>query len=201
TPDSPASHHFTKSASFARFSIANLVPEVEQVNLAYFVASLIDPIFTRKQAKRLTALTDRIYAEMEQDQHFHALGSAMGGCYADLMGSKSTEGHYYLYVPKKKSSGPMPVILFLHGSAGNFKSYLWLWSKLAERDGVVIISPSGGFGNWRPESVADAVMALQDAANFASLDTNRVYLAGLSNGGLGVCRLAASHPTTFCGLI
>ena len=43
--------------------------------------------------------------------------------------------------------------------------------------------------------------ALDDAATVVELDPNRIYLAGLSNGGLGVSRLAATSPEQFRGLI
>jgi pimeloyl-ACP methyl ester carboxylesterase len=85
---------------------------------------------------------------------------------------------------------------------GNFKAYMWVWSSLAEELGYVIIAPSFGFGNWRePGGVDAAVKALEDAQTIVELDENRFYLAGLSNGGLGVSLLAASIPQRFRGLI
>jgi poly(3-hydroxybutyrate) depolymerase len=96
----------------------------------------------------------------------------------------------------------LPVLVFLHGSAGNFKTYTWIWSKLAEQQGLVIIAPSYGFGNWRyPDTIEVVSRALADAATQVTIDPGRIYLAGLSNGGLGVSYLAAAQPEQFRGLI
>jgi predicted esterase len=42
---------------------------------------------------------------------------------------------------------------------------------------------------------------LADAATQVELDPRRLYLDGLSNGGLGVSRLASAQPEKFRGLI
>jgi len=201
-PGSPVSHRFTSGGRFDPYCPANVVPEVEQINLALAAAPLIDPILTREQAARLRRVVLPIYDEMERDANFAALGSALGGLYADLLGRPFDTGHYYLYVPRQLPTGPRPAVLFLHGSGGNFKAYTWLWSRLAEREGLIVIAPSFGAGHWdRDAGPAAALRALDDAARHAPIDPGRVYLAGLSNGGVGVCRLAASHPDRFAGLI
>ena len=96
----------------------------------------------------------------------------------------------------------MPAILFLHGSAGNFKAYTWVWSAFAEAHGYVIIAPSFGFGAWqRPDGARSALRALDDAAQLVEIDREQVYLAGLSNGGLGVSQLASLAPERFQSLV
>jgi len=111
-------------------------------------------------------------------------------------------GFSYISPETEPMDGPLPAMVFLHGSAGNFKPYLWLWSKLAEEQGIVIIAPSFGFGNWRQSGGATSVLqALDDAAKMIEIDQTQVYLAGLSNGGLGVSQLAEESPERFRGLI
>ncbi|MBN2391492.1 MAG: alpha/beta fold hydrolase [Anaerolineae bacterium] len=201
-PNSPVSQHFMTNTRFPRYAISNIVPEAEQINLGFVVIPYLDSIFTHEQASRVRGFTLDLYREMERDPDFHALGSSMGWAYADLFGRPYDAGHYYLYVPRNRPSGSMPVIIFLHGSMGNFKAYTWVWSSLAEELGYVIIAPSFGFGNWRePGGVDAAVKALEDAQTIVELDENRLYLAGLSNGGLGVSLLAASMPQRFRGLM
>ncbi len=125
-----------------------------------------------------------------------------GWGYAEVFGRPFDVGHYYLYTPKNRPVGPLPALVFLHGSLGNFKTYPWVWSCLVERAGLVIIAPSYGFGNWRYEaSLAVVSAALADAATQVELDPERIYLAGLSNGGLGVSHLALAQPERFRGLI
>jgi pimeloyl-ACP methyl ester carboxylesterase len=139
---------------------------------------------------------------MERDPDFHALGSAMGWTYAELADQPFEVGHYDLYVPRHRGTGPLPAIVFLHGFAGNFKVYTWVWAKLAEARGVAIIAPSDGAGYWRPPGGIDAVFgALDDASAQVAIDPERVYLAGLSNGGYAAWRAAQAAPERFRGLI
>jgi pimeloyl-ACP methyl ester carboxylesterase len=185
-----------------RFSLTNVVPEIEQINVGLALIPYLDPIIDRRQARRLSSLILPAYREMEAGPEFHRLGSAMGWAYAEVLKRPFAIGHYYLYVPRNHPPGPLPAILFLHGSAGNFKVYTWAWSRFAEEHGYAIIAPSFGFGNWYRSGGVQAVeQALADARTAVSLDDERIYLAGLSNGGTGVSQVAAEMPEQFQGLI
>lgn len=201
-PQSPISQHFTSQRPFPRYALSNIVPETEQINLGLFLTPLVDPFFTYDRTRRVTPFTLQLYQEMEADPNFQQLGSTMGWAYADLLGLPFNVGHYYLYIPQNRQEEPLPAIIFLHGAFGNFKSYTWVWSKLAEELGYVIISPSFGFGSWQPpESIAAVQNVLADAQQYVSLDQDNLYLAGLSNGGLAVSLLAKDSPDQFRGLI
>ena len=201
-PTSPVQHRFTQPVAFQRYTVANIVPEIEQINLGLAVMPFLDPLLTFSRARRVTPFTLALYREMEEDPDFHRLGSAQGWAYAELLQQPFEVGHYYLYLPQQRPDGPLPVLIFLHGSAGNFKTYTWVLSKLAEQQGLVVIAPSYGFGNWRyPDTVEVVSRALADAATQVAIDPQRIYLAGLSNGGLGVSYLAAAEPDQFRGLI
>jgi pimeloyl-ACP methyl ester carboxylesterase len=173
---------------FRRYAWGNLVPENDQFALGFQMVPAMDPLFTRKQAKMLSGLTASIYAELEADPAFHALGSVMPEAYDELWGLPFDRGHYYLYIPPRLDrSVPQPVLVFLHGSGGNFKAYTWLLSKVADELGMILIAPSYGMGNWQEPDTSRVVQAaLEDAAKVVSLDTKNVHLMGLSNGGLGV---------------
>lgn len=199
---SPVQHRFVQTVSFPRYTLANIIPEIEQINLGFVVMPYLDRLFTTEQARRVAPFTLALYRDMENDPDFHQLGSVMGWAYAEVLGLPFEVGHYYVYIPKNRPAGPLPAIIFLHGSFGNFKTYTWVWSKLAEREGLVIITPSYGFGNWHSaDSVTLIAQVLADAATQVELNPNRLYLAGLSNGGLGVSRLASAQPEKFRGLI
>lgn len=200
-PDAPVQHRFVGGGRYGRFSLTNLVPESEQVNLGFTVMPYVDPLLTVEQSRRVSVFTMDIYREMEQDPNFRELGSALNLAYDELWGRPFDVGHYYLYVPPNAGSDPLPAIVFLHGSAGNFKAYIWLWSKLAETEGYVIIAPSYGFGNWDEAGAAAVLKVIEDAGRVANIDTQHLYLAGLSNGGLGVSYLANLAPEQFRGLI
>jgi hypothetical protein len=116
-PGSPVQHRFTTPTEFHRFSLSNIVPEIEQVNLGFLLMPYVDPILTRAQASRVSDFTVELYREMERDPDFHELGSAMGFAYADLLGQSDVVGHYYLYIPRNRGEDPLPAFVFLHGSA------------------------------------------------------------------------------------
>lgn len=198
---SPVQHRYFRGGGYGRFALSSIIPESEQVNLGFTVMSYVDPLLTVEQSRRVSAFTMDLYQEMEQDPNFHELGSAMNLAYAELWGRPFGVGHYYLYVPQNAPETPLPAIVFLHGSAGNFKAYTWVWSKLAEAEGYVIIAPSYGFGNWDAAGANTVLQAIDDAKQFANIDENQIYLAGLSNGGLGVSHLAQMAPELFQGLI
>lgn len=179
---------------YPRRALGALLPEVDQFMLGLKLIPAVDSLFTMKQARSVTGLLRTIYGELEADADFHALGSVMPDVYDHLWGRQFDRGHYFLYVPPRLDrKTPAPALVFLHGSGGNFKAYTWLLSRVADECGMVVIAPSHGMGNWRaPGGTRAVVAALDDAAKVVPLDLNQVHLAGLSNGGLGVSRAAAS---------
>jgi len=175
-------------------ALGALLPEVDQFMLGFKLVPLLDPLFTMKQSKSLSRLTSSIYAELEADPDFRALGSVMPDAYDDLWGFQFERSHYFLYVPPKLDRRkPAPALVFLHGSGGNFKAYIWLLSRVADERGMIVIAPSYGMGDWDAKHASSIVeRALDDAAQVVPVDTGHIHLAGLSNGGLGVSRVAAS---------
>ncbi|MCB0031163.1 MAG: prolyl oligopeptidase family serine peptidase [Anaerolineales bacterium] len=198
---SPIQQYHSQGGQFQRYSPFNLIPESEQVNLGFLLMTFLDPYLTAEQTARVAPITLAHYEAMAADENFQELGSSMGLAYAGLFGLPVPQDHYFLYTPANAGDEPRPAIIFLHGSAGNFKSYSWVWATLAEQEGYIIIAPSYGFGNWDGAGAAAVAQALADAQTHANIDPTRIYLMGLSNGGRGVSRLAASQPEQYRGLI
>lgn len=140
-------------------------------------------------------MTDTLYAEMNADSEFAAVGSALPAIYREMSFEEFRDGHYFHYIPKNVNrTKPAPALVFLHGSGGNFKVYLWLLSKVADELGYTLIAPTFGMGNWEKRGAYDAITAaIRDAGKHAAIDPERIHLMGLSNGGKGVC-LAESQP-------
>jgi pimeloyl-ACP methyl ester carboxylesterase len=225
-PQARVRHVFAaKDHSFPRYSMGNLLPECDQLVLGFSLMPMVDPLLTMTQAAELKSLTATIYRELENDADFHALGSAMSEPYRELLGLSwpggNTEpefsasgsahvqpgrrfrsGHAYVYVPASLDKAqPKPVVVFFHGSGGNFKGYLWILSKLADQVGFVLVSPSNGLGNWTPQDSGQAVAdALAAASRVASVDRGQVHIMGLSNGGLAVSQLAAMQGAPFASI-
>jgi predicted esterase len=199
-PSSKVRHIYADGEThFRRFALGNLLPEIDQITLGFSLVPFVDPLFTQRQASGLKQFTAELYRDLERDPDFRALGSVMPEVYADLRGSRFETGHVFLYVPATRDpSQPRPALVFLHGSGGNFKAYLWLLSQLAERLNVVVIAPSYGMGNWNGTDTAAIVKAaIAMSSNHVKIDANNVHVMGLSNGGLGVTQLLQPNGTPF----
>jgi predicted peptidase len=114
------------------------------------------------------------------------------------------ELNYALHIPEK-SKEKKPLIVFLHGSGekgtdiekvkvhGPFK-YL----KTHNLDAYVLAPQCPENEYWDSEVLHRLILKIQKEYN---VDTNRIYLTGLSMGGWGAWNLAFAHPETFAALV
>jgi hypothetical protein len=91
-------------------------------------------------------------------------------------------------------------VIFLHGFAGNFNLQCWLFAKAATAAGLLTICPSTSWvGDWWS---ANGEATLRETIQYLhGRGIQRIYLAGLSNGGFGASELAPRLPDEFAGLI
>lgn len=111
-----------------------------------------------------------------------------------------------LYVPQGHS-GPLPVVLLLHGGGGTGGGMEWLtrrgFNRIADRDGAIVVYPDGidkGWNDGRSEHRSASDAAVDDVGFLSALpqtiaavhpiDATRVYVSGISNGGMMSYRLA-----------
>lgn len=96
---------------------------------------------------------------------------------------------------------PRGAVIFLHGFAGNFSELCWQFAQAAREANLVTVCPSVSWvGDWWRRQGADTVRAtLRWVRETRSLD--RVYLAGLSNGGVGAHELAPQFAGDLQGLL
>ena len=196
-------HVFVPGQTFPRYSLANLLPEGDQLLLGFSFMPVVDRLLTTTQASELKRLTASLYRELEGDADFHTLGSAMSEPYGELLGQAGKSGHSYVYLPTGADrSQPRATLVFFHGSGGNFKAYLWILSKLADRLGFALVAPSNGLGNWtETESRLGLDNALAAVSQVASIDRTRIHILGLSNGGLAISQLASSQGSQFASMV
>lgn len=182
-----------------RFALGDLLPEVDQLMLGMTLVTFIDPLFTHEQSRRVKPLTAEIYRELERDPEFHALGSILPAAYDEVWGGDFDHGHSFLYIPSTYDrSKPGPALVFLHGSGGNFKAYLWLISRMADRLNVAVIAPTCGMGNWQRSDVEKLVnRAISSCSRHLRIDRDNLHAMGLSNGGLALSQLLHASSVTF----
>jgi pimeloyl-ACP methyl ester carboxylesterase len=91
-------------------------------------------------------------------------------------------------------------VIYLHGFVGNFTIQAWLIAEAARKLNMLTVAPSVGFiGDWWTPHGEETVRHTIDYLRHRGI--RRIYLAGLSNGAVGVCRLAAKLRTDLTGLI
>ena len=119
---------------------------------------------------------------------------------------------YQVYVPLDwNSQQKWPVILFLHGAAekgtdGALQTNVGLGpairSDRTRFPAVVVFPQSRSEQNWTLAPMQEQALAALDAASKEfNGDADRTYLAGLSNGGSGVVRIASRYPSRFAAVI
>ena len=124
------------------------------------------------------------------------------------MGGK--EIPYLLYLPPNYSAtGKIPLMLFLHGR-GESQGPLSVVAKWGPPSRVehgytypfVIASPQcPAAESWDQAGQQRLLVALLDhLVKTMPIDTDRIYLTGLSMGGYGSWRLAADHPERFAAV-
>jgi hypothetical protein len=91
-------------------------------------------------------------------------------------------------------------IIFLHGFGGNFTLQCWLIAEAGSRVDAFTLCPSTSPGGqwWKEQGTA----ILQESLNYLQQrGVKRIYLTGLSNGGIGASRMADRFEKDLAGLI
>lgn len=118
---------------------------------------------------------------------------------------------YLVYLPSGYAERDhWPLILFLHGrgESNGPLSLVAKWGppRLAARGDelpFVIVSPQcPRQDRWSSATQQQRLLELLEMVNQSlQVDTDRVYLTGLSMGGFGCWRLAADHPDRFAAVV
>jgi predicted peptidase len=119
--------------------------------------------------------------------------------------------HYQVFVPFSYTAAQRwPVILFLHGAGergddGLLPTQVGLGAAVrlnAARFPAIIIFPQMPPDSlWAGASAQVAIAALEQVSREFQVDSDRVYLTGLSMGGFGVWYLAYRYPSRFAALV
>lgn len=95
---------------------------------------------------------------------------------------------------------PQAAVIYLHGFTGNFCVQAWLIAEAARKLNLLTVAPSTGFiGNWWTSRGEETLR--RTIAHLHRRGIRRIYVAGLSNGAAGICRLAPKFKSDLNGLI
>src|SRR6266478_9624967 len=122
---------------------------------------------------------------------------------------QAIELNYLLFLPKgyeAKSEKRWPLILFLHG-AGERGTNVWKVATHGPPKNVTA-NPDFPFIVVSPQCPEDEIWSndtllalLDEMTRKYAVDTNRVYLTGLSMGGYGTWRLGLTHQERFAAIV
>ncbi|MEJ5993869.1 alpha/beta hydrolase family protein [Pedobacter sp. Du54] len=102
----------------------------------------------------------------------------------------------------------LPVLFLLHGYSGNYKQ----WNKIMDAQkyandyGLIIVCPDGLYSSWYINSPVKSDMQFEsfffdelypDIRSKYKMDTNNVFISGLSMGGHGALYLFIKRPELF----
>jgi polyhydroxybutyrate depolymerase len=122
------------------------------------------------------------------------------------------ERHYLMVVPPESRGRKLPAVLALHGALMDGRSMQQIFGldAIANQEGFVAVYPDGLGRRWndgrrvpwhRPaESVDDAGFLVSLARRIVDdgfADPKRIYLVGVSNGGIMAFRMACEAPGVF----
>ncbi len=112
---------------------------------------------------------------------------------------------YTLYIPEDYSpERPLPLIVALHGGHGQGSEYVWTWLRPARSNRYAILAPKSLGNTWDmtvPSRDTRSVMRMFDEVTREySIDRARVYLSGLSDGGIFTYILGLEQSQLFRGL-
>lgn len=124
--------------------------------------------------------------------------------------TEDAELNYLLYLPKyfqQNESKKWPLILFLHGAGerGNNLDLVKLHgvSKIVEnRDyfPFIVVSPQCSANSYWVNELDTLSGLLDEIVQEYPVDNSRIYLTGLSMGGIGAWHLAIENPKRFAAL-
>lgn len=117
---------------------------------------------------------------------------------------------YWTYLPAGVSANSsVPLLFVLHGSAGSGEDMIAItqhgFERIADKEKFVVVYPDALERRWNEQDgTADDVgflLAIADKLAAESLiDKKRIFIAGISNGGMMAQRLACEHADRIAGI-
>lgn len=112
---------------------------------------------------------------------------------------------YSLYVPEYYTpQRHWPLIVCLHGGFGHGDEYIWTWLRPAKSKGYLLLAPSSLGPTWSvlnpPLDIRSILAMLDEVLATYAVDRARIYLTGLSDGGIFTYLLGLARSELFAGI-
>ena len=109
---------------------------------------------------------------------------------------------YALFLPESLKQGEkVPLVVVLHGLGGSGANTIPTWVERLNKE-VAVLCPTYPMGAWWARPAEEMVLGLIDQIREQhNIDSNRIFLAGLSNGAIGAYMIGMFYPDRFAGLI
>lgn len=113
---------------------------------------------------------------------------------------------YVLQLPQEyQPTRTYPVLIALHAAGQKPLDALAGWSTEANRHGYILAAPAwggaGGGYNYSAEEHNGVTELVKDLRRRYAVDSDRVFLAGFSEGATAAFDIALSHPDLFAGVV
>ena len=118
--------------------------------------------------------------------------------------------NYWLVRPEGiEKTKPAPLLMVLHGSAGSGEDMMTVtrrgFERLADKEKFIVVYPDALERRWNDQggTVDDVAFLLAIVDKLVAdglVDKNRIYVAGISNGGMMAQRLACEQADRIAGI-
>lgn len=114
---------------------------------------------------------------------------------------KGKNASYSLYVPSSYSpEQSYPLIVCLHGAGFTGQAYLDRWVPRLE-DRYILACPTIAMGGWWTRFGEELVLEILHSVSAEyHVDPDRIFLTGMSNGGIGAWIIGMHHADRFAGI-
>jgi len=109
--------------------------------------------------------------------------------------------HYGLYVPPSyRPAKDYALVVCLHGAGFTGDAYLERWQTRLGDD-YILACPTFMQGTWWTRTAEELVLAtIRDVTRRYRIDPDRVFLTGMSNGGIGTYLIGSHHAARLAGI-
>lgn len=133
--------------------------------------------------------------------------------YSSETGSKID---YRIYEPKTETGKKYPLVIFLHGNGergsngvtqllGNAGATVWASAENQAKNPCFVLAPQNPLvlsGKWLEKSVYETTLELiKSVISNPLIDTNRIYITGVSMGGFGTWGFIQRNPDLFAAAL